>query len=236
MALLQCVSNAERLLIPAFVFFFQLLYPFRRVNNPKDKLASAAGGCVLLSQEAWKRLGESFECIKSEIIDDVNLARRVKGAGLPIRLSLSRTEVQSLRPYPHLGEIWKMVRRTAFTELKHSWPRLCGALAGLSLLFMVPIFSMAASALGFIFGAPVIYCAWALLKGTLALAVMGHVYAPAMRFFKLSPLRAFTLPIAGFLYALMTLDSALRHERGLDLQWREAVPAPPAKGPARSES
>src|SRR5260221_5293685 len=134
MAALRCVSPVGRLLIPEFVFFFNLLYPMRRVNNPRDTLAAAAGGCVLLSREAVENLECGFESIKSEIIDDVNLARQVKARGIPIRLSLSRSEVQSLREYPELGDIWKMVRRTAFTELKYSWPRLAGSLMGLFIM------------------------------------------------------------------------------------------------------
>lgn len=222
MARLRCESPAERLLIPAFVYFFNILYPMRRANNPRDPLASAAGGCVLLSREAWTRLGGSFEPIKSEIIDDVNLARQVKGRGLAIRLSLSRTEVVSLREYPHLGDLWKMVRRTAFTELKYSWLRVFGALAGLALLFVVPLTAMLAGLLGLIFHAsPMLYPIAAVAKGALALAIMGHVYAPAMRFFKLPVLFAFSLPVAGVLYGLMTLDSAIRHARGNGVQWRE---------------
>ena len=222
MARLRCESPAERLLIPAFVYFFNILYPMRRANDPNDLLASAAGGCVLLSREAWTRLGESFEPIKSEIIDDVNLARQVKARGLPIRLSLSRTEVASLREYPHLSDIWKMVRRTAFTELKYSWLRVFGALAGLALMFVVPSVAVAAGVLGFLLGATPVYALLAVMKGLLALAIMGHVYAPAMRFFKLPVMFAFSLPIAGILYGLMTLDSALRHARRLGVQWREA--------------
>ncbi|MEI6235938.1 MAG: glycosyltransferase [Planctomycetota bacterium] len=222
MARLRCESLAERLLIPAFVYFFTILYPMRHANNPRDPLASAAGGCVLLSREAWVRLGESFEPIKSEIIDDVNLARQVKGRGLPIRLSLSRTEVVSLREYPQLADIWKMVRRTAFTELKYSWLRVVGAMAGLALMFVMPIVAILAGTLGFVLGAPPILAGWAIAKGCIALAIMGHVYAPAMRFFKLPVLFAFSLPIAGILYGLMTFDSALRHARGLGVQWRDA--------------
>lgn len=221
MARLRCESPAEHLLIPAFVYFFNILYPMRRANDPKDPLASAAGGCVLLSREAWMRLGESFEPIKSEIIDDVNLARQVKARGLPIRLSLSRTEVASLREYPHLSDIWKMVRRTAFTELKYSWLRVFGALAGLALMFVIPIAAVAAGILGFLLGAPPVYALLAAVKGLLALAIMGHIYAPAMRFFKLPVVFAFSLPFAGILYGLMTLDSALRHARGLGVQWRD---------------
>ncbi len=229
MARLRCESPAERLLIPAFVYFFNLLYPMRRANNPADPLAAAAGGCVLLSWAAVEKMGGTLEAIRAEIIDDVNLARQVKGHGFAIRLSLSRTEVRSLRAYERLDDVWKMVRRTAFTELKYSWARLAGALAGLALLFGVPPFAIVCGILGATLQAEtttLVFALWALGKGMLALAVMRGVYAPAVRFFELPCHRAWTLPLAGALYGLMTLDSALRHARGAGVQWREAAPPP----------
>ena len=224
MARLRCESPAERLLIPAFVFFFNLLYPMRRINDANDPLAGAAGGCVLLSAEALRRLGGGFESIRGEIIDDVNLARQVKKTGLPIRLALSRDEVLSLRDYPRLADIWKMVRRTAFTELKYSWVRLSGSLLGLGLMFIVPLFAMLAGALAFALVPDAqtrALAIWAFGKGLLSLLVMRHVYRPAVRFFKLPGRCAFTLPVAGVLYGLMTLDSALRHARKARTEWRE---------------
>ncbi|HYG77050.1 MAG TPA: glycosyltransferase [Planctomycetota bacterium] len=224
MARLRCSSPAERLLIPAFVYFFNLLYPMRRVNNPSDPLAAAAGGCVLLSREALEKMGGGFEPIKAEIIDDVNLGRTVKGHGLPIRLSLSRTEVRSLRDYPLLGDIWHMVRRTAFTELKFSWLRLAGALCGLFLLFVVPVAALIGGALGVLLASEseTLYSgAWACSKGLISLLLMRAVYSPAVRFFELPGYYAFSLPVAGVLYGLMTLDSALRYARGIGPQWRE---------------
>lgn len=222
MARLRCATPAERLLIPAFVFFFNLLYPMRRVNSPADPLAAAAGGCVLLSRDALARLGGGFESIRGEIIDDVNLARQVKSRGLPIRLTLSRNDVRSLREYPRIGDVWKMVRRTAFTELMYSWLRLAGALAGLSLLFVVPLLAVVGGALGIAFGelAAQTLGSWALFKGILALALMRVVYGPAVAFFETSRRYAYALPLAGILYGLMTLDSGLRHARGQGVQWR----------------
>jgi hopene-associated glycosyltransferase HpnB len=225
MALLRCHSGAERLLIPAFVCFFNLLYPMRKVNNPADPLAAAAGGCVLLSREAIDKLGGGFECIKAEVIDDVNLARQVKARGLPLRLSLSRGDVKSLRDYPLLADIWKMVRRTAFTELKYSPLRLAGALAGLVLLFVLPLVATVAGLLLLALnpaGIMPILAVWALGKGLLSLVVMRAVYAPAVRFFQLPGYYSWTLPAAGVLYGLMTADSAHRHYQGKGLQWRDA--------------
>ena len=230
MARLRCQSSAERLLIPAFVFFFNLLYPMRRVNNPRDPLAAAAGGCVLLSREAIEKIG-GFACIRGEIIDDVNLARQVKSAGLRIRLSLSRTDVVSLREYPRLGDVWSMVRRSAFIELKYSWLRLAGAVLGLGLVFVAPVVAVCGGLAAVAFGASgdvVVTGLWALCKGLLALAVMRHVYGPAVSFFGLPRRAAYSLPLAGVLYGLMTLDSARRHALGRGERWREP-PVPPSR-------
>jgi hopene-associated glycosyltransferase HpnB len=237
MARLRCESPAEKLLIPPFVFFFNLLYPMRRVNNPKDRLAGAAGGCVLLSHEALQKIGGGFECIKSEVIDDVNLARQVKGKDLPIALTLSRREVVSLRAYPRTGDIWKMVRRTAFTELKYSYLRLIGAMLGLGLIFIIPFVAIWGGLLGLILAGSdaTLFAAIALLKGILALAVMRLVYSRAVAFFELPSGYAWTLPIAGVLYGFMTIDSARRHASGQGVQWREAAqPASKSSGNLRA--
>ncbi len=212
MARLRCESPAERLLIPPFVWFFNLLYPMRRVNRPESPVAAAAGGCVLLRRDALERAG-GFESIRGEIIDDVNLARRVKASGGSLRLSLSRGDVQSLREYPTLGSVWRMVRRTAFTELKQSWLRLAGVVLGMALMFVAPPLLVAAGL------ATAVRDLRALLvaaPGLLSWALLAALHAPAPRFFGLSGARALSLPLVGALYALMTLDSALRGGR----DWR----------------
>jgi len=212
MARLRCESPAERLLIPAFVWFFGLLYPMRRVNRPESPAAAAAGGCVLLRRDALDQAG-GFESIRGEIIDDVNLARRIKSTGGAIRLSLSRADVRSLREYPALGSVWKMVRRTAFTELKRSWLRLAGATAAMTLMFVAPPLLVAGGAAL----AAVDPRFWSVaIQGTAAWALLAFLHRPAPRFFGLSGARALALPLAGVLYALMTLDSALRGGR----DWR----------------
>ena len=207
MARLRCESPAERLLIPPFVWFFGLLYPMRRVAEPGR--AAAAGGCVLLRRDALERAG-GFASIRGEVIDDVNLARRVQAAGGALRLSLSRSDVRSLREYATLGPIWRMVRRTAFTELRRSWLRVIGALGSMLLMFAAPpLLLVAGAALAptdprFLTAAGLGLAAWALPAA---------LYRPAMRFFALAGIRAWTLPLAGAAYALMTLDSALRGGR-----------------------
>ncbi len=209
MARLRCESPAERLLIPAFVWFFNLLYPMRRVNDPADPVAAAAGGCVLLRRAALEEAG-GFAAIRGEIIDDVNLARRIQRTGGALRLSLSRSDVRSLREYETLGPIWTMVRRTAFTELRRSWLRVFGALLSMTLLFVLPPLLTAAGA-ALSFHDPRFLGAAA--AGLTAWALMTALYRPAPRFFGLSGLRAWALPLVGTLYGLMTLDSALRGGR-----------------------
>jgi hopene-associated glycosyltransferase HpnB len=209
MARLRCESSAERLLIPAFVWFFNLLYPMRRVNAPADPVAAAAGGCILLRRDALEKAG-GFASIRGEIIDDVNLARRIKGTGGLLRLSLSRSEVRSLREYETLGPIWKMVRRTAFTELRHSWLRVAGALLSMALMFALPPLLTAAGAALAVLD---LRYPGAALPGLLAWVLMAALYRPAPRYFGLSGFRAWGLPLVGALYGLMTLDSALRGGR-----------------------
>lgn len=212
MARLRCRSLPERLLIPPFVFFFNLLYPMRRVNARGSRVAAAAGGCVLLRRDALERSG-GFAAIGGEIIDDVALAGRVKALGVPIRLTVSRSEVVSLREYGSIAAVWRMVRRTAFTELRCSWALLAGALAALALLFPLPVLCV----LGAIPLAATGSGAWSAAIGAFGLAawiLMAVAYRPATRLFGLHALWTLTLPLAGTLYGAMTLDSALRHRRG----------------------
>jgi hopene-associated glycosyltransferase HpnB len=226
MARLRCVSGPERLLISPFVFFFNMLYPMRRVNDRKSSVAAAAGGCVLLLASALERAG-GFSCIKDKIIDDVNLAQKIKGEGSPIHLALSRKEVESMRVYESLGAIWAMVRRTAFTELRYSWLRLAGTIVGMALMFLVPpLWAVVGTglALANIVRLPIVSMPWAIVlatEGFLAWALMAIVYRPAVRFFNLSGGWVWTLPLAGVLYEAITLDSALRHLRGKRIGWRD---------------
>ncbi len=225
MARLRCLSFAERLLIPPFVFFFIVLYPPRWVNDPRKTTAAAAGGCVLLSSPALVRIG-GFQALRDQIIDDVALGRLVQEAGLPIRLCLSRTDVKSLRVYDTLGSIWRMVRRTAFTELNYSWLRLIGTVAGMAVAFFLPpVFFLYGLVL---LGLPVIVDVEAsarlallfMLKGGVAWGLMTTVYLPGVRFFDLSWVWVFSLPLAAILYEAMTLDSAFRHLQQRRVDWR----------------
>jgi hopene-associated glycosyltransferase HpnB len=219
MARLRTVTAAERLLIPPFVFFFNLLYPMRRVNAPARRLAAAAGGCVLVRADTLAQAG-GLAAISGAVIDDVNLARKVKALGEPIRLATSRADVVSVREYGSLGAVWRMVRRTAFDQLRYSWLLLALTLAGLLLLFPLPP-ALAGLALGLGLG-DVVSAGTAVALGLVGLtgwALMTLAFLPAVRFFGLRRAWALTLPVAGTLYGGMTLDSARRHLRGRRRTW-----------------
>ncbi len=224
MARLHCASSAEKALIPAFVFFFNLLYPMRRVNDPDASIAAAAGGCVLVRAEALRAIG-GFERIRGEVIDDVNLAREIKATGGRLRLALSRREVRSVRRYESIWPIWRMVRRTAFDELGYSWLKLAGTTLGMLILFPLPAAALALSAsLGGAraAGLATVSIAQLSLVGSLSLAallMMRVSYGPAVRLFGLGRAWSWTLPFAGAVYGLVTLDSARRHLAGRSGHW-----------------
>lgn len=204
-----------RLLIPAFVFFFQKLYPFPRVNQPNRRMAAAAGGCMLVRRAAFERAG-GLDCIRGELIDDCALGRLMKGQG-PIWLGLTRSVV-SLRPYDGLNEIWRMVARTAFHQLSYSALLLVGCLLGLAVLYVagpaVVIWGIStgdgmASGLG--------AAAWAL---------MAAAYVPTVRLYDLPAAWAASLPLAGLFYGAMTADSARRHWLGAGGAWKGRTHTP----------
>lgn len=205
MVRLQCRSTAEKLMIPAFVFFFRMLYPFPRVNRPKDPLAGAAGGTMLLRRTALERIG-GLASIRHELIDDCSLAREVKRGGHPIWLGLSRGSV-STRGYGTLGEILRMISRTAYTQLGYSPAQLAGCVLGLGLTFLSPPLLLLAGG-------------WTALLGGLTWLLMAGLYLPMVRFYGQSPLWAPLLPLTATLYLWATLLSAWRHHRGVGGQWK----------------
>jgi hopene-associated glycosyltransferase HpnB len=211
MARLHVEGLTERLLVPPFAFFFALLYPMRWANDSRRRVAAAAGGCILVRRSVLMEVG-GFAAIRGEVIDDVNLAVAVKRLGLPIRLAVSREHVRSVRSYRTPGAFWRTVRRTAFTQLGCSWLLLVATTVALVALFAAPPalvavgLSGAGGALGPVLGA----AAW------LTAAV---VYLPTVRFYRLFPLWALTLPLAGLLYGAMTIDSALKHARNERPVW-----------------
>lgn len=209
MVRLHCRAYWERLLIPAFVFFFQMLYPFRAVNEPNDPTAGAAGGCMLVRRAALQRAG-GIEPIRDRLIDDCALAAQIKARG-PIWLGLARGS-HSLRPYRGLGDIWRMIARTAYTQLDHSVVKLAGTVAGMSVIYIVPV---AALAVGLFAGTPV-----PAALGGAALGLMYLAYGPTWRLYRPIGFAFFALPAAALLYTLKTLDSARRHWLGAGGGWK----------------
>ena len=205
MVLLRCQSRAERFLIPAFVFFFAMLYPFAWSNDPRRATAAAAGGCVLLRRSAYLGIG-GFAAIKDALIDDCALARAVKSQGGGIWLGLTR-QVRSLRPYPAIADIWRMVARTAYAQLGYSPVLLAGTVLGLAATYLAPV--------GLLFAGG--RAAW--LAGA-AWAAMTLAYLPMVRFYGISPLWAPLLPGTALVYLAATIDSARRHWRGVGGEWK----------------
>jgi hopene-associated glycosyltransferase HpnB len=219
MARLSAKTMVEHFLIPAFVFFFAMLYPFGAVNDPRRRTAAAAGGCMLARRDALVAAG-GIEAISRNIIDDVSLARRMKQVG-PIWLGLSNRAV-SLRPYEHLSAIRRMVARSAYAELKYSPLRLAGTLLGLALVYLAP--------------PAVALFAWgsSQLAGWTACILMVLLMQPILRVYRLSPLWGLALPIIAAFYALFTLDSAWAHWRGRGGMWKGRAQAHPESSDARA--
>jgi hopene-associated glycosyltransferase HpnB len=206
MVKLHCRSVPEKLLIPAFVFFFFLLYPPGWIRNPRRKTAGAAGGCILLRPEALARAGGVAE-IRGEIIDDCALASRVKrGSG---KLWLGATpDTRSLRAYRRFGEIERMIARTAFNQLRHSLWLLVGTVVGLGLIYILPLALL------------VTVTRMLTLLGATAFILMLVTYTPMVRFYKLNALWALTLPVSAAFYMAATVHSAVNYWSGRGGQWK----------------
>jgi hopene-associated glycosyltransferase HpnB len=218
MALLRTATGWERVVVPAFVYFFAQLYPFARVNSPRSRTAAAAGGCMLVRAGALERSG-GLAPISGARIDDVALGRVIKGQRGRCWLGLS-TAVRSVRPYPRLADLWQMVARSAYIQLRYSPWLLAGTVAGLAFCYLLPpagaIIGLAALGGGADPG-PAALAAGAGLAGW---ALMSLTYVPMLRLYRLSPLRAPSLPLIATLYAAMTLDSARRHYAGRGAEWK----------------
>ena len=207
MVRLRCERFWERWLIPAFVFFFQKLYPFRWVN--RGRVAAAAGGCMLVRRTALERIG-GVEAIRDRVIDDCALAAEIAKGGR-IWLGLAETS-RSIRGYDGLAGIWNMVARTAFVQLNHSLLLLAGTLAGMALLYLLPPAALIAGGLSGDRGA--------MAFGAAGWALMTALYLPMLQYFGLGSWRAVLLPAVACLYSAMTVSSALRHYRGRGAAWK----------------
>ena len=202
---LRCLALAERLLVPAFVYFFAMLYPFAWVNDPLRATAAAAGGTVLVRKRALERIG-GIAAVRGALIDDVALARAIKQGG---RIWLGHSQLaRSVRPYPDAASIWRMVARTAYVQLGRSPVMLILCLVGMALIWLVPP------------GAALFAHGAARLLGAIAWAAMAASYLPTLRRFRLSPLWAPLLPLIAVFYMAATLGSALDHHRGRGVVWK----------------
>jgi hopene-associated glycosyltransferase HpnB len=218
MALLRTVTGWERVVVPAFVYFFAQLYPFRRVNEPGSRTAAAAGGCMLISRGA---LAGGLAPIGGALIDDVAMGRMIKGQRGRCWLGLSR-QVISVRPYPRLASLWQMVARSAYTQLNYSPALLAATLLGLLFLYALPPAGVVAGLAALLAdGTAAGWASWGVAAAGLAgWALISLSYVPMLRLYRLSPLRAPGLPLIALLYAAMTADSARRHYAGRDAEWR----------------
>jgi hopene-associated glycosyltransferase HpnB len=207
MAKLRCQSFAERMLIPAFVFFFFKLYPPGLVERTDKRTAAAAGGCILIRPAALARVG-GIAAIRNELIDDCALARAVKRDG---RIWLGPTATaNSLREYRSFSEIGRMIARTAFTQLHHSALLLCGVAAGMTITYIAPLALLGLGRLAAALG----LAAWLL---------MAIAYWPTLRFYRLSPLWALFLPVIAAFYLGATIYSAFGYWAGHGGVWKGRV-------------
>jgi hopene-associated glycosyltransferase HpnB len=195
MASLRMESFWEKLLMPAFIFFFKLLYPFRISNSSSTAVAAAAGGVILVNQDIMTRI-DAFACLRGNLIDDCSLARKIKDQGGKTWIGLTHSAI-SMRHYVRIGVIWEMVSRTAFTQLRHSWLLLFLCTLLMLAAFVLPLLALA-------FGAQ------AILISLFTLVVMIICYLPTLHYYRLHPLWSLTLPVSGFLYLLMTWSSGLQ--------------------------
>jgi hopene-associated glycosyltransferase HpnB len=205
---LNCSSLAERALVPAFVYFFQMLYPFAKVNDARSSVAAAAGGTVLIRREALQRIG-GIGAIKGALIDDVSLAKAIKGCegGGAIFLGHS-TLATSIRPYAGLADIWRMIARTAFTQLRHSAWLLLGTLLGLSLVWLAP---PATALLGH---------GWVRACGLAACVLAVVSYLPTLARYRRSFAWALALPLIALFYMAATVGSAVDEWSGAGARWK----------------
>ncbi|GMQ90786.1 MAG: glycosyltransferase [Gammaproteobacteria bacterium] len=210
MARLRMQTFWERLLLPAFIYFFKMMYPFRLSNNPRFKrIAAAAGGCILLETSALQQIG-GFASVRNALIDDCALAARIKAAGFHTWIGLTHSII-SMRPYDRLGTIWNMVARSAYTQLHYSIMLLLLTTAVFFIVFFWPLaglFSLKTDV--------IIYCVVAIL-------LMMAAYIPILRYYRVPVYYAIMMPFIGSLFLAMTWTSALRYWSGRRSLWKGRV-------------
>jgi hopene-associated glycosyltransferase HpnB len=219
MVKLNCESWAEKFLIPAFVSLFLFYYPYKYVRDPKSSTAAAAGGAMLVQKKALEAAG-GIGSIHSALIDDCALAREMKKQG-PIWLGLTEGTT-SIRPYPRLKSIWKMIARSAYAQLLYSPILLLAASSAMALCFFVPVAAM-------LFGMGLVP-----FMGFMCWMLMSLAYLPMVRFYRQHPAWALTMPAIATVYLLATLDSARRHWIGRGGEWKGRVQAPRGATPAEN--
>ena len=205
MAKLRCVSPAERMFVPAFIFFFQMLYPFAFANNPRRATAAAAGGCMLVRLDALRAAG-GMAAIRGALIDDCALAKALKAHG-PIWIGLTE-RVRSIRSYPAIGDIRRMVSRTAYAQLRYSPLLLAGTVLGLAVTYLAPVV--------------LAVCAGSLARflGIAAWLLMAVAFQPTLLFYGVSWAWGLALPAIAAVYMAFTVDSAYQHARGRGGMWK----------------
>ncbi|HEY5278795.1 MAG TPA: glycosyltransferase, partial [Pseudolabrys sp.] len=208
MAKLRCESLAERSHVPAFIYFFEMLYPFSWVRQPKAQTAAAAGGCVLLKADALRQAG-GIESIRNALIDDCSLARRLKAVG-PIWLGLT-DRARSIRAYDSFADVRQMISRSAYAQLNYSPLLLAGTMIGMGITYLAaPLLAIFAHG-------------WPQVVGLAVWAAMALSFLPTLRFYRLSPLWGIALPGIAMLYAAYTFESAWKHWRRRGGQWKGRV-------------
>ncbi len=212
MAFLRMNSFWEIFLMPAFIYFFKLLYPFHLSNASSDTLfskhvAAAAGGCILVRKEALEKIG-GFTALKDSLIDDCTLARKIKTSGGQTWIGLTHS-VLSHRKYDSLQTIWNMVARTAYTQLHYSPLLLLLCTLIMLIIFVLPLISLFLS--GFTIK----------ITALLTILIMATTYLPTLKFYERSPAWSITLPLIGIIYLLMTWTSALRYISGSGSSWKQ---------------
>ncbi len=216
MARLRTRSFWERLLIPTFVYFFQLLYPFRKVVRTDSEVAAAAGGCVLVRRESLAAAGGYAE-IAGAVIDDVALARRIAAAGGRLWLGFDRG-IRSLRPYPRLADLWRMVSRSAYDQLSYRLDLLFVVVVGVGVFFVAPAILLAAGGVALAHGQP--GSGWTTLWASITLLLQALALRPAVRHHGLGWPWSGVLPVSSLLFGAMTVSSAWAHHSGRGVLWR----------------